>query len=77
MFSEKKVYITDNGFINVDSVSVSGDLGRKFEIAIYCDIRRKTKSISYLTDNQSEFDLFLQNKRNLFCITGLLRIAPL
>jgi len=56
MLSEKKVYIVDNGFINVGSISASRDVGRKLENAIYWEIRRRTKSIWYLSDNQSECD---------------------
>lgn len=56
MLSEKKVYIVDNGFINVGSTSASRDVGRKLENAIYWEIRRRTKSIWYLSDNQSECD---------------------
>ncbi len=35
MLSEKKVYVVDNGLVNVASVSASKDLGRKFENAVY------------------------------------------
>lgn len=56
MLSEKKVYIVDNGLINVTSISASKDLGRKLENSIYWDIRRKTKNIWYFSDNQSECD---------------------
>lgn len=56
MLSEKKVYIVDNGLINVGSISASWDVGRKLENAIYWEIRRRTKSIWYLSDNQSECD---------------------
>ena len=56
MLSEKKVYIVDNGLINVCSISASKDLGRKFENTIYWDIRKLTKNICYFSDNLSECD---------------------
>jgi len=56
MLSEKKVYIVDNGLINVSSISASKDLGRKFENTIYWNIRKLTKSIWYFADNESECD---------------------
>jgi hypothetical protein len=68
MLSEKKVYIVDNGLINVGSISVSKDLGRKFENTIYWDIRRKTKSIWYLNENQSECDFIYKINDTYFAL---------
>jgi len=60
MLSEKKVYVIDNGLVNVASISVSKDLGRKFENAVYWSIRRKTKKIWYFSDGYSECDFIFQ-----------------
>ena len=60
MLSEKKVYVIDNGLIKVASVSVSKDSGRKFENAVYWNIRRKTKKIWYFSDGNSECDFIFQ-----------------
>ena len=68
MLSEKKVYIVDNGLINVSSISASKDLGRKFENTIYWDIRRKTKSVWYWYDNQSECDFIYKINETYFAL---------
>ncbi len=68
MLSEKKVYIVDNGLINVSSISASKDLGRKFENTIYWDIRKLTKSIWYFADNQSECDFVYKINDTYFAI---------
>ena len=60
MLSEKKVYVIDNGLVKVASVSVSKDSGRKFENAVYRNIRRKTKKIWYFSDGNSECDFIYQ-----------------
>ncbi len=56
MISEKKIYVIDNGLVNAASISASKDMGRKFENAVYWIIRRKTKSIWYFSDSNSECD---------------------
>jgi predicted AAA+ superfamily ATPase len=68
MLSEKKVYIVDNGLIHVSSISASKDTGRKFENTIYWDIRRKTKFIWYLSDNQSECDFIYKLNDTYFAL---------
>ncbi len=68
MLSEKKVYIVDNGLINVSSISASKDLGRKFENTIYWDIRRRTKSIWYWSDNHSECDFIYKINETYFAL---------
>jgi len=68
MLSEKKVYIVDNGLINVSSISASKDLGRKFENVIYWDIRKFTKSIWYFADNLSECDFVYKINETYFAI---------
>lgn len=68
MLSEKKVYVVDNGLINVSSISASKDLGRKFENAIYWDIRKLTKSIWYFSDNQSECDFVYKIDETYFVL---------
>jgi hypothetical protein len=56
MLSEKKIYVVDNGLVNVASISASKDLGRKFENTVFWSIRRKTKDIWYFSDGNSECD---------------------
>lgn len=60
MLSEKKVYVVDNGLVNVASVSASKDLGRKFENTVCWSIRRKTKNIWYFSDGNSECDFIFK-----------------
>jgi len=68
MLSEKKVYVIDNGLVNVASVSASKDLGRKFENAVYWSIRRKTSKIWYFSDGHSECDFIFQKNEDWFAI---------
>ncbi|MFO7925017.1 MAG: ATP-binding protein [Bacteroidales bacterium] len=68
MLSEKKVYVVDNGLINVASISASKDMGRKFENAVYWSIRRKTKNIWYFSDGNSECDFIFQKNENYSAI---------
>jgi predicted AAA+ superfamily ATPase len=60
MLSEKKIYVVDNGLVNVASISASKDMGRKFENAVYWSIRRKTKNIWYFSDGNSECDFIFK-----------------
>jgi uncharacterized protein len=68
MLSEKKVYVVDNGLVNVASVSASKDLGRKFENTVYWSIRRTTKKIWYYSDGNSECDFIFQRNEDYFAI---------
>lgn len=68
MLSEKKVYVVDNGFVNVASVSASKDLGRKFENVVYWNIRRKTRKIWYYSDGHLECDFIFQKNEDYLAI---------
>jgi hypothetical protein len=68
MLSEKKVYIIDNGLVNVASVSASKDNGRKFENVVYWSIRRKTKNIWYFSDGNSECDFIYKLNEEYFAL---------
>ncbi|MBW8334745.1 MAG: ATP-binding protein [Prolixibacteraceae bacterium] len=68
MLSEKKIYVVDNGLVNVASISASKDMGRKFENAVYWSIRRKTKNIWYFSDGNSECDFIYKLDDNYFAI---------
>ena len=68
MLSEKKIYVVDNGLVNVASISASKDLGRKFENTIYWSIRRKTKSIWYFSDGTTECDFIYKLNEKYFAV---------
>ncbi len=68
MLSEKKIYVIDNGLINVASISASKDLGRKFENVVYWNIRRKTRKIWYYSDGNSECDFIVQKNEDYSAI---------
>ncbi len=68
MLSEKKIYVIDNGLVNVASISASKDLGRKFENTIFWGIRRKTKDIWYFSDGKSECDFIYKLNEVYFAI---------
>ncbi len=48
----RKVYVVDNGMINANSYSFSGDEGRKFENMIFLHLRRQAKEIYYFAEKQ-------------------------
>ena len=68
MLSEKKVYVVDNGLVNVASISASKNYGRKFENTVYWSIRRKTKHIWYFADGHSECDFIYKLKEEYSAI---------
>ena len=68
MLSEKKIYVVDNGLVNVGSISASKDLGRKFENTIYWSIRRMTKNVWYFTDGNSECDFIYKLEEEYYAI---------
>jgi len=68
MLSEKKIYVVDNGLVNAASISASKDMGRKFENAVYGDLRRTTKQIWYFSDGNSECDFIYKLKDNYHAI---------
>jgi len=68
MLSEKKVYVVDNGLLNVASISASRDMGRKLENAVYWSIRRKTKNIWYFSDGNSECDFIYKINEKYFAL---------
>ena len=68
MLSEKKVYVVDNGLVNVGSISASKDFGRKFENAVYWSIRRMTKNVWYFSDGNSECDFIFKLDEEYFAI---------
>lgn len=52
----KKVYSIDSGMAANISVASSKDIGRLFENAVFCKIRRETKNIWYYSENSFECD---------------------
>ena len=68
MLSEKKIYVVDNGLVNVGSISASKDLGRKFENTIYWSIRRMTKNVWYFSDGNSECDFIYKPEEEYYAI---------
>lgn len=68
MLSEKKIYVVDNGLVNVASISASKDMGRKFENAVYWSIRSKTKNVWYFSDGNSECDFIYKLDDDFFAI---------
>ncbi len=68
MLSEKKIYVVDNGLVNAASISASKDMGRKFENAVYGDLRRTTKQIWYFSDGNSECDFIYKVNESFHAI---------
>ena len=49
----KKVYVIDNGLVEVNSVSFSNDMGRLLENMVYMELRRRTQEIYYFAEKRS------------------------
>ena len=58
----KKVYAIDTGMAKANSLSLSDDLGRILENAVYLQIRNNTKDIMYYKDDKSECDFIVKDK---------------
>jgi uncharacterized protein len=57
----KKVYVIDNGFADVNSVSFSSNKGRMLENTVFLDLRRSGKEIFYFK-GKSECDFVVREK---------------
>jgi uncharacterized protein len=59
----KKVYVIDNGLVEVNSVSYSNDMGRLFENMVYMELRRRTQEIYYFAEKKEcDFVVFNNGK---------------
>ncbi len=57
----KKVYVIDNGFADVNSVSFSSNKGRMLENSVFLDLRRSEKEIFYFK-GKGECDFVVREK---------------
>lgn len=60
MRNPKKIYAVDNGFKSVYHVSLSPDYGRLYENTAFLHLRRKSREVYYLLQNQ-EVDLYCRS----------------
>ncbi len=68
IYNPKKVYAVDTGLANVNSLSMSKDMGRKLENAVFLQLRRKSNQIYYFT-SQGECDFIVREQdQTLRCI---------
>ncbi len=58
--SAKKLYISDNGFLNL-GVNRSQNLGIRFENEIFNTLNRRYDEINYILDKHYEIDFFVNN----------------
>ena len=59
----KKVYVIDNGLVEVNSVSFSNDMGRLLENMVYMELRRRTQEIYYFAEKKEcDFVVFNNGK---------------
>lgn len=61
IINPRKIYVIDNGLINVLSSSFSLDLGRKLENTVYWALRRKYKELYYYNESGFECDFVICN----------------
>ncbi len=65
----KKVYAADPGFVHTSSLSTTPDRGRLLENIVYLELRRRTASIFYLAEGNTECDFVVAPKRgSAICI---------
>lgn len=63
LVNPRKIYCVDTGFIDVNSVSFSDDIGRRFENMVFMHLRRYTSEISYFAGkNECDFVVFRNGK---------------
>ncbi|MEX2445265.1 MAG: ATP-binding protein [Alkalispirochaeta sp.] len=58
----KKVYAADPGFVHTSSLSTTPDRGHLLENVVYLELRRRTASIFYLTERNTECDFVVEPK---------------
>jgi uncharacterized protein len=60
----KKIYCIDNGLINSNSVSFSGDAGRKLENLVFVQLKRMGSDVFYFSkDTECDFIARFPNKQ--------------
>jgi uncharacterized protein len=59
----KKVYAADPGFVHTSSLSTTPDRGRLLENVVYLELRRRTASIFYLAEGNTECDFVVTPER--------------
>jgi len=71
MINPRKVYVIDSGLAGVNSISMSGDMGRKLENMVFIRLRKKYKQIYYYR-GKGECDFVVREKER---ITGLYQVC--
>ena len=59
----KKIYAEDLSFIELSSLSSSGDIGRRLENMVFLELRRRTDRIFYFSQNDRECDFVVNPSR--------------
>ncbi len=63
LVNPKKIFCVDNGFIEVNSVSFTEDLGRLLENMVFMQLRRQTSEIYYYSETKEcDFVVFQRGK---------------
>ena len=63
LVNPKKIYAIDNGFVNANSSSFSGDKGKMLENAVFLSLRRKYKNIFYFQEKKECDFLVKENNK--------------
>ena len=61
IYNPRKIYAIDTGLASANSLSISGDVGRKLENAVFLFLRRSSSQIYYFT-NKFECDFLIKEK---------------
>jgi predicted AAA+ superfamily ATPase len=73
----KKAYCIDTGMAKMNSLSFSDDYGRLLENAVYLQLRKHSREISYFKDEKSECDFVLKSGREVsFAIQVCWQLTP-
>lgn len=62
MVNPKKVYVIDSGLLQVASNSFTDDKGHILENMVFCELRRKRKTVFYFNENGAECDFTVMQK---------------
>ncbi|WP_231963851.1 ATP-binding protein [Thermococcus chitonophagus] len=60
-----KIYVVDNGLINVYSLRFSEDIGRLMKNVVFLELRRREKEVYYFKANGNEVDFLIKNGKDV------------
>lgn len=76
LVNPRKIYAIDTGIVQVNSVSLSEDIGRKLENLVFLALRRKYKNICYFSQQHECDFVVLENDQCKMLVQVCLEVNP-